>query len=50
MKKIKIVLELDAKSVKKIEKAADDNIKNLIESEINNDPDCFIESLGYDNW
>ena len=48
-KKIKVVLELDAKAVKKIEKLAEADIKSLLEDEINN-VDAFIDVMGYDNW
>lgn len=49
MKKIKIELELDAKAVRKIEKLAEQDIKTLLEDEINN-VDAFIDTMGYDNW
>ena len=48
-KKIKVVLELDAKAVKKIEQLAEADIKSLLEDEINN-VDAFIDVMGYDNW
>ena len=48
-KKIKVVLELDAKAVKKIEELAEADIKSLLEDEINN-VDAFIDVMGYDNW
>lgn len=50
MKKIQIVLELNEKAVKKIEKLTEMNLKELLESEINRDVDAFIESLGYDDF
>jgi hypothetical protein len=49
-KKIKITLELDAIAVGKIEAAAEGDIQSLLESEINENPDAFIEMMGYDNW
>jgi hypothetical protein len=49
-KKIKIELELDAIAVGKIEAAAEEGFKQLFEREINENPDAFIEMLGYDNW
>lgn len=50
MKKIQIVLELNEKAVKKIEKLTEMNIKVLLEGEINVNTDAFIELLGYDNF
>lgn len=50
MKKIQIVLELNEKAVKKIEKLTEINLKELLEGEINSDVDAFIESLGYDDF
>lgn len=49
-KKIKVTLELDAIAVGKIEAAAEGDIQSLLEDEINNNPDAFIEMMGYDNW
>ena len=49
-KKITITLELDAIAVGKIEAAAEGDIASLLESEINENPDAFIEMMGYDNW
>ena len=49
-KKIKVTLELDAIAVGKIEAAAEGDIQSLLEDEINNNPDVFIEMMGYDNW
>jgi hypothetical protein len=48
-KKIKIELELDAIAVGKIEAAAEQDIKSLLEQEINK-VDVFLEMMGYDNW
>jgi 5-bromo-4-chloroindolyl phosphate hydrolysis protein len=48
MKKIKIVLELDAAAVLKIEKLVEQDIKTLLEDEVNN-VDAFIDVMGYDN-
>lgn len=48
-KKIKVMLELDAIAVGKIEAAAEGDIQSLLEDEINNNPDAFIELMGYDN-
>ena len=50
MKKIQIVLELNEKAVKKIEKLTDMNFKELLEGEVNGNIDAFIELLGYDNF
>ena len=49
-KKIKIELELDAAAVKKIEKLNEVSLKQLLESEINENVDVFIEMMGYDNY
>ena len=49
-KKITITLELDAIAVGKIEAAAEEGFKTLLEKEINENPDAFIEMMGYDNW
>jgi hypothetical protein len=49
-KKIKIELELDAIAVGKIEAAAEEGFKTLLEKEINENADSFIEMMGYDNW
>ena len=49
-KKITITLELDAIAVGKIEAAAEEGFKTLLEKEINENPDVFIEMLGLDNW
>jgi hypothetical protein len=49
-KKIIITLELDADAIEAIESAADENIKSLLEKEINENTDSFIEQMGYDNW
>ncbi len=49
--KITIELELNEKAVKKIEECLEDGtLKSLLESEINNNPDTFIEMLGLDNY
>lgn len=48
-KKVKVVLELNAAAVKKIERLAEQDIKSLLEDEINN-VDAFIDTMGYDNW
>lgn len=45
---VKLQLSLD--SVRKIERVAEADIKSLLEDEINNNPDAFIEMMGYDNW
>jgi len=45
---VKLQLNLDA--VRKIEQMAEQDIKALLETEINNNVDTFIEMLGYDNW
>ena len=49
-KKITITLELDAIAVGKIEAAAEEGFKTLLEKEINENADSFIEMMGYDNW
>ena len=49
MKKIQITLELSEKIVKKIEKLTGDKFKDLIEKEINESGEVFIEMMGYDN-
>ena len=49
MKKIQITLELNEKIVKKIEKLTGDKFKDLIEKEINESGEVFIEMMGYDN-
>ena len=49
-KKITITLELDAIAVGKIEAAAEEGFKTLLEKEINENADVFIEMLGLDNW
>lgn len=52
MKKVQITLELNEKSVKKIEKYLkehDETLKQYLENEINNNPDVFIEYSGLDN-
>lgn len=50
MKKIKIELELSAAAVKKIEDLNGVSLKPLLESEINENVDVFIEMMGYDNY
>ena len=50
MKKIQIVLELNEKVVKKIENLTYTDFKELLEEEINNNAEAFIEQLGYDNY
>ena len=50
MKKIQIVLELNEKAIKKIEKLTDMSLKELLELEINSNTDAFIEHVGYDNF
>lgn len=55
MKKVQITLELNEKSVKMIEELEGVQeegltLKTLLEQEINNNPDVFIEMLGLDNW
>ena len=49
MKKVQITLELSEKIVKKIEKLTGDKFKDLIEQEINESGEVFIERMGYDN-
>ena len=49
-KKITITLVLDAKAVRKIEKLALEGINKLLEREINENADTFIEMMGYDNY
>lgn len=58
METIKITLELNAEAVKKIEDitAWNNNIevgkllKLLLETEINNSPDAFVERMCYNNY
>jgi len=45
---VKLQLSLD--SVRKIERVAEADIKSLLEDEINNNPDAFIEMMGFDNY
>ena len=45
---VKLQLNLDA--VRTIEKNAEQDIKSLLENEINNNTESFIEMMGYDNW
>ena len=49
MGSIIVKLQLSIASVRKIEQAAEGDIKSLLEDEINNNPDAFIEMMGYDN-
>ena len=49
MKKVQITLELNEKIVKKIEKLTGDKLKDLLEKEINESGEEFIEMMGYDN-
>tara|TARA_R110000868_G_scaffold103681_1_gene285321 strand:+ start:1952 stop:2104 length:153 start_codon:yes stop_codon:yes gene_type:complete len=50
MKKIKIELELSAAAVDKIEKLNGVGLKQMLETEINENVDTFIELMGYDNY
>ena len=50
MKKVQITLELKEKIVKKIEKLTEEKLKDLLEKEINESGEAFIEMLGYDNF
>ena len=51
MKTIEITLTLDAKAVKHIEKyLEDDTLQSYLESEINDNPEAFVELLGLDNY
>ena len=50
METIKITLELNAEAVKKIEDITDCKIKLLLETEINNSPDAFVERMCYNNY
>lgn len=50
MKKVQITLELNEKSVKMIERLAEEKLKDLLEKEINETPEVFIEKMGYDNF
>ena len=50
MGSIIVKLQLSIASVRKIEQAAEADIKSLLEDEINNNPDVFIEMMGLDNW
>ena len=49
-KKITITLELTEEAIMAIEQTAQVDIKTLLEKEINETPDVFIEMLGLDNW
>jgi hypothetical protein len=49
-KKVPVTLELNEAAIKKIESLAERNIKELLENEINNSTDAFIEMMGYDNY
>jgi hypothetical protein len=53
MKKVQITLELNERSVKRIEKYLkefdNETLKEYLENEINNNPDVFIEYSGLDN-
>lgn len=44
-----VKLELNLDAVRKIESRAGADIKALLENEINNNPEAFIEMLGYGN-
>ena len=47
---VQITLALNADIVRRIEKGAEQDIKSLLETEINQNPDSFIEMMGYENW
>lgn len=49
-KKVQITLELNERSIKMIEKMSEEKIKELLEKEINENPESFIETMGYDNF
>jgi hypothetical protein len=53
MKKVQITLELNERSVKRIERYLKEfdntTFKEYLENEINNNPDEFIEYSGLDN-
>jgi len=49
MKKVKVTLELNSKIVNKIEKLTQEKFTDLLEREINENGEVFIEMLGYDN-
>ena len=46
---MKITLDLDDDIVKRIEELTGTDIKELLESELNDNGDVFIEIMGYDN-
>lgn len=46
---MKIELDLNQEIVEKIEELVGISIKELLEKEINEDGDVFIEMMGYDN-
>jgi hypothetical protein len=48
MKKVKVELELNEDIVKRIEELTGGDFKELIEGEINESGDVFIEMMGYD--
>jgi len=50
MKKVQITLELNEKAVKMIERLAEEKLKDLLEKEINESPEAFVEMMGYDNF
>jgi hypothetical protein len=47
---VTVPLSLNISAVMKIEEAAEGKIKELLETEINQNTDAFIEMMGYDNW
>jgi len=47
---VKVELILSAKIVRKIEELSETNIKSLLEKEINENGEAFIEMMGYDNF
>lgn len=49
MGSVVVKLQLSLDSVRKIERIAEADIKSLLEDEINNNPDAFIEMMGLDN-
>lgn len=48
--RVRVMLELNLDAVRHIEKLAEEDIKPLLEREINENTEAFIEMMGYDNW
>lgn len=48
--KVQITLNLNPNAVKHIEQLAEEKIQVLLEREINENTEAFVEMMGYDNW